>query len=328
MGNEGFTNDHDGLLLDNNAFDQKKTSIAVAVSTLDFNESAFEMEDAACGTEALLLLSNQWHDVTKTTADFKVFYSENVDPFISKVNKSINVVNISIYDALKYNECDEKNEFKDSGKGAANGIKSATAAIREVGEEVGERIKKGLDGLFSRIPKYDDLYNQFNRGKDLDKGTTIKKSKNGIDLFKKLVSSDEYKLSLGAMIIEPKYTYKLEKSETEHALITTSFSLDLLQNLNMTLLESHTGVIKSLQQFHTKFSASAHDFSAIPFNDVTLFMLGDKTLVKGWSAKVRAKVSSMASENKWTYRTTRDKVKADLSRDFELSPLVSLCKGF
>ena len=178
------------------------------------------------------------------------------------------------------------------------------------------------------IPKYDDLYNQFNRGKDLDKGTTIKRSKNGIDLFKKLVSSDEYKLSLGAMIIEPKYTYKLEKSETEHALITTSFSLDLLQNLNMTLLESHTGVIKSLQQFHTKFSASAHDFSAIPFNDVTLFMLGDKTLVKGWSAKVRAKVSFMASENKWTYRTTRDKVKADLSRDFELSPLVSLCKGF
>ncbi len=138
MGNGGFTNDQDGLFIDNNVFDQKKTSIAVAASALDFDQSAFEMEDAVCGTEAMLLLANQWFGVTQTTVNYKKFYSEHVDPFVSKVNESINDVNSSISDSLllgkaepnnvlekaaKENNADEQDEVEAFNNGVAKGIK-------------------------------------------------------------------------------------------------------------------------------------------------------------------------------------------------------------
>ncbi len=52
----------------------KKTSIAVAASALDFDQSAFEMEYAVCGTEAMLLLANQWFGVTQTTVNYKILF--------------------------------------------------------------------------------------------------------------------------------------------------------------------------------------------------------------------------------------------------------------
>ena len=223
----------------------------------------------------------------------------------------------------------EKIDLKDVSK---ENLKQILAVVREEIYIIQSLVMSSgdLNSQYVRIfiPKYDDLFEKFNRGKNMEKGTGVKNAKTGVDLFKKLIDKDEYKASLNSFILEPKYGYKIDKDYTNNVLITKSFSLDLLQDLNMTLLESHTGVLKTQPQFYTKFSKSSNDYSPIPFNDLTLFLLGDTSLVKGWSAKVKTKISSVATEKKWTYRTTKDKVKADLIRDIELNPLISIFRGF
>lgn len=104
--------------------------------------------------------------------------------------------------------------------------------------------------------------------------------------------------------------------QDKNTLLLTHYSNDLLNYGNkVSLLESHTGVIKTQGQFNTKFSkAGKLDLSNIPFLDVTLYILGDKALIKPAGRAIKWKLHEISQKHKWTPRTTRAKVMSDISK--------------
>lgn len=88
------------------------------------------------------------------------------------------------------------------------------------------------------------------------------------------------------------------------------------------LLESHTGRLKDRSMWHTKFAGKA-DSSMIPFNKLTLSVLGDPTTIAPQPLGVRKALYALAMEKKWTSVLTYDYVKfsVDHMRDYGVREL-------
>lgn len=97
------------------------------------------------------------------------------------------------------------------------------------------------------------------------------------------------------------------------ALMLTSFMVDLVQSRwDTRLLESHTGAIKDRSHWHTKFAGSA-DSSMMPFNKLTLSILGDNSLFAPHPVAVRKALYALAEEKNWHPLVTYDYVKYSVS---------------
>lgn len=88
------------------------------------------------------------------------------------------------------------------------------------------------------------------------------------------------------------------------------------------LLESHTGRLKDRSMWHTKFAGKT-DSSMIPFNKLTLSVLGDSTTIAPQPLGVRKALYALAMEKKWTSVLTYDYVKfsVDHMRDYGVREL-------
>lgn len=106
-------------------------------------------------------------------------------------------------------------------------------------------------------------------------------------------------------------------------LITSSVAFDLLNKGNITLLETHTGKTKGKDQFYTKFhKLGENSLAAIPFTEETLFIMGDRLLVKPLLITVRRKLLEMANSREWTYKTNFNLIRSEIVGDVLISQYI------
>lgn len=96
-------------------------------------------------------------------------------------------------------------------------------------------------------------------------------------------------------------------------LITTNLAVDLCNRGDIELLDSHTGIIRKRYEFNNKYHPIGTDkLSYIPFLEKLLYILGDRSIIKPMNIIIRRDLTNVASESKWTGRTTHEKVSYDI----------------
>lgn len=97
------------------------------------------------------------------------------------------------------------------------------------------------------------------------------------------------------------------------ALILTHVPSDLLSYTSfpvLKLIESHTGTIKTRDEWNTKLTGNPERLANIPFNRFTLQICGDGNhLVMSGTKKMKDYLFSLADKNNWTTMTTVDRIR-------------------
>ena len=107
-------------------------------------------------------------------------------------------------------------------------------------------------------------------------------------------------------------------------LLTTHLTVDLLNQHNkITLLESNTGKVKSKYEWYTKYHPiGKRDLDTIPMVEEVLYILGDHNMVIPAPLTTRLELYRVAIDRRWTSKTTREKIVADLRSVGSLYPYV------
>lgn len=177
------------------------------------------------------------------------------------------------------------------------------------------------DWLVVYIPTYVKLVQQFNVNKDIK----LKQIQNMLSMFQ-LYSPYLDRISLSNVM---KLNSNKLPSIYHNSLITTHFTLDLLNSNYLTLIESHTGIIKDNHTWYTKYHpVGKEDLSRLPMSDIVLYILGDHTLVRGLGITVKKELLRVAEDKNWTYRTTRDKIVSNLKDNEVLSEAIKDFKSY
>lgn len=102
--------------------------------------------------------------------------------------------------------------------------------------------------------------------------------------------------------------------QREKAFILTHYPIDLLNLHNFVevrLVESHTGEVKSEHQWYQKFQTERDE--RIPFNKAMLLFFGDSGMMfKPQHHKSRKRVIEIAHKYNWTTNTTKDRMLLNL----------------
>lgn len=177
------------------------------------------------------------------------------------------------------------------------------------------------DWLVVYIPTYVKLVQQFNVNKD----TKLKQIQNMLATFQ-LYSPYLDRITLSNVI---KLNGNKLPSIYYNSLITTHFTLDLLNSNYLTLIESHTGILKDSHTWYSKYHpVGKEDLSRLPMSDIVLYILGDHTLVRGLGITVKKELLRVAEDKNWTYRTTRDKIVSNLKDNEILSEAIKDFKSY
>lgn len=115
----------------------------------------------------------------------------------------------------------------------------------------------------------------------------------------------------------------ITKNKSDKVLLTTHFACDLLnKDYNITLLESHTGVIKTKKDFNTKYKKFGKwDLTIFPFNEKLLHIFGDTGMLNSESISIKKRLCQVASDKKWNFMTSDSKIATDINTDKELKDL-------
>lgn len=191
---------------------------------------------------------------------------------------------------------------------------SSTALITVLQEEI-DMITSMYDDLENvdvkfYMPDYKKDMQYFYAGKDENRTTAY------ID-FVAAMSNIYTNLKLDSSLV-----WKA-KGGNEKTLILTNIAIDLVSLIksipNLALLESHTGKIKTKYSFNTKYKKIGKtEMTQMPFMRGLLYILGDNSLLKPESIKVRRSLLKVAIDKNWTPRTTRDKVREDIKSSPDL----------
>jgi hypothetical protein len=98
------------------------------------------------------------------------------------------------------------------------------------------------------------------------------------------------------------------------SLIITHVAYDLLSHKNfekLEMIESHTGVLKTRNQWHTKF-LDGKELPMIPFLESMLCVFGDKETFRPMDIKLRRDVIELAKEHQWNSLTTKARVRLNI----------------
>lgn len=111
-----------------------------------------------------------------------------------------------------------------------------------------------------------------------------------------------------------KFDSELKKDHKHTILMLTHYPFDLTSYSNfrkMDLLESHTGILKTRDQWNSKYAPFGQlSLSHLPFFRELLLIFGDKTMISPQDRKIRQKVYDISIADKWTPYTIIDKVHA------------------
>lgn len=95
------TNDSKTLYLNNAAYSNSVKDILLSGNELEFNPSAFDMENEMNGTESTNTLIQYWHSVYDTTRNYKLLLENGVNPSLNNLQKSVNKTNVNAALALR-----------------------------------------------------------------------------------------------------------------------------------------------------------------------------------------------------------------------------------
>lgn len=110
-------------------------------------------------------------------------------------------------------------------------------------------------------------------------------------------------------------------------LITTHISLDLLTDNKIELLDSHTGVLSGRDKFYKKYnSIGSKDMSVFPFNEVLIYLIGDKSISKISTTKIRFLIHDIALENRWNQKTDSFSVMRQLKKEKDVEEQLKFFK--
>lgn len=129
---------------------------------------------------------------------------------------------------------------------------------------------------------------------------------------KLLAKSFEHQIKIN--IFKAKLQPLSETQNTKSVLILTHYPYDLISEKlfkKLSLLESHTGAIKTKEQWYTKY-LNCKDYHFLPFNLLLLQVFGDKETFLPKSSVVKKEVLDLAKKYKWHSLTTLEKVKFDI----------------
>lgn len=153
------------------------------------------------------------------------------------------------------------------------------------------------------IPEYKHVLERINHGK----------SPAGDIILAHSILSEVNKLPKTLEMQSLRDTYKLPRVEGP-VLITSHACMDLLnKNVDMIMLESHTGKIKNKYEWYTKYhNIGSKPMQVFPFMEELLYVLGDGAYVYHMPVSLRTQLHTVAVECNWTFRTTRDKILTDI----------------
>lgn len=122
---------------------------------------------------------------------------------------------------------------------------------------------------------------------------------------------DKLKLEMG----NKKTSYKLLKLKGK-VLITTHISLDLFNDSNLYLLESHTGKLRTPEQRALRYRPLGDvDYSDYPFLEELYYILGDKLLVSPCPIKDRRTLLNLFTTSKWDRYTRSITIVSAMKKD-------------
>jgi hypothetical protein len=111
------------------------------------------------------------------------------------------------------------------------------------------------------------------------------------------------------------FNQSIKPKEHVNSLILTHYAYDLCSHddfKRLTLLESHTGLLKDRSLWYTKYY-DGKNLVRIPFTLKFLQVFGDTSIFHPHDRKLRATIIELAQERNWNYATTKDRIELGLS---------------
>lgn len=123
--------------------------------------------------------------------------------------------------------------------------------------------------------------------------------------------------------------WKLDKDKRKTTVLT-SFPTDLLSQYQfpaLTLLESHTGAVKSRREWNTKLNwHKKEDIVNMPFMKFTLQVFGDDVFFIQQNLKVKQWVVDMSKRDRWTPITTESTIRWSIGKIKHIADREALLK--
>lgn len=123
--------------------------------------------------------------------------------------------------------------------------------------------------------------------------------------------------------------WKLDKDKRKTTVLT-SFPTDLLSQYQfpaLTLLESHTGAVKSRREWNTKLNwHKKEDIVNMPFMKFTLQVFGDDVFFIQQNLKVKQWVVDMSKRDRWTPITTESTIRGSIGKVKHMADREALLK--
>lgn len=159
------------------------------------------------------------------------------------------------------------------------------------------------------LPQHDKLVNLFNKGKSENYTTPVKR---GLEIFHTLKKHKFKEIKELNFLLDFIKFPKVERN----SLITTSYSIDLLNRNPFSLLNSHTGELILPKDFYRLYNKiGSKDMSVFPFRELLVYLIGDNNTSCIINTKVRLLLHELAIKDKWNNRTTEDHIKEVVRRD-------------
>lgn len=171
---------------------------------------------------------------------------------------------------------------------------------------------------------YDKLVEGFNKNKNREYTKSVTRN---LDIFNYLKKLDLAKDTLVSKDFVRTGMSLPDLDSKEKALVTTSFSAEFINKKNFELMESHTGVLVTDKDFYKFYQPiGSRDMSIFPFNQILLYLIGDKNMSCIISPFLRARIHDCALEHKWTHRTGEDMVRYSIRNDKEIAQFLNMYK--
>ena len=121
------TSDPTTLLLDNATYSSKQKNILSSEEKLVLDTTPLELENEACGTECMCLITDYWKQTEDAGIKFREFTCNDVNLLLTRVMQSINKTSVDVADSLKVDDSSENttlvaagDPFDDEGKYGGN----------------------------------------------------------------------------------------------------------------------------------------------------------------------------------------------------------------
>lgn len=173
---------------------------------------------------------------------------------------------------------------------------------------------KTFKSISFTFPSYSDLTKRYPMGKLRETLTEKQQRQHDIieDIREQFLKN---KLDIGHQISFPDTLLdKINKPTT----ILTGFPVDLLslyQFPSLTLIESHTGRIKTRKEWYTKINTERGDKTVFrfPFNKFSLQLLGDGVFFLLSSRQLKLEAYALADKYKWNTLTTDGRIRQSIN---------------